>query len=330
MTDNHPTTTMRTVRFHEYGEAGEVLRLEYVPIPEPGPGRIRVAVHACALAPADWALCGGLFAGELPRGIGIDVSGTVEAIGDGVTDVRPGDAVLGNADWRGSSTAGASDHAIMDRWTPAPAGLDLTRAAALPMAVDTAFVHLAMLGLDPDKTIVIHGAGSTIGYAAVQIALTRGMRVIATAGQTHAQRLRDLGAEVTSYGDGMAERLLAIAGGPVDLVLDTSPVGGALPDLIRTAGDDPKRVLTCGGSLPEAAELGARDSFGEARPEPFDALPEFARRAADGAFDIPVARTFALADWRTALEISQSGHARGKLLLVPGQAPSNPEQADRT
>ena len=321
MTDSDlMTTTMRTVRFDEYGKAGEVLHVRTVPVPEPGPDRIRVAVYACGLAPADWALCGGLFPGELPRGIGIDVSGTVDAVGKGVTDVSVGDLVLGNADWRGSSSAGASDYAIMDRWTPVPAGLDLTQAAALPMAVDTAYLHLTMLGLDPDKTILVHGAGSTIGYAAVQIALTRGMRVIATAGETHAHRLRELGAEVTPYGDGMVGRVHAISDGPVDLVLDTAPVGGALPDLIQIAGGDPKRVLTCGGSLPEAAELGARDSFHEVRPEHVDALAEFARLAAAGRFGVPVAATFPLEDWRTALEISQGGHARGKLLLLPGKA----------
>ncbi|MFD2420239.1 NADP-dependent oxidoreductase [Amycolatopsis pigmentata] len=313
------TATTRTLRFHEHGEPVEVLRLENVPVPEPGPGRIRVAVHACGLAPADWALCRGLFAGELPRGIGIDVSGTVEAVGDGVTDVGAGDVVLGNADWRAAPTAGASDRAIMDRWTPVPDGLDLTQAAALPMAVDTALLHLTWLGIEPGKTILIHGAGSTIGYAAVQIALLRGMRVIATAGETYAQRLRDLGAEVTSYGDGMVERVGALSDAPVDLVLDTAPVGGALPDLVRIAGGDPNRVLTCGGSLPEAAELGVRDSFHEDRTrQPADALPEFSRLAADGRFGIPIAGTFALEDWKAAFEISRSGHARGKLLLLPG------------
>ena len=324
MSEHGPaTSTMRTVRCHEYGDPGDVLRLETVPVPDPGPGRIRVAVHACGLAPADWALCGGLFRGSLPQGIGCDVSGTVDAVGEDVTGVEIGDIVLGNADWRESSSAGASDYAIMDRWTPVPAGLDLTQAAALPMAVDTAYLHLTLLGLDSDKTILIHGAGSTIGYAAVQIALVRGMQVIATAGETYAQQLRELGAAVTSHGDGMVDRVKAISNGPIDLVLDTAPVGGALRDLIQIADGDPKRVLTCGGSIPEAAELGARDSFHEVRPERVDALPEFAQLAATGRFSVPIAHTFPLEDWRTALEISQGRHAGGKLLLLPGEAGSN-------
>jgi len=324
MSEHGPaTSTMRTVRCHEYGDPGDVLRLETVPVPDPGPGRIRVAVHACGLAPADWALCRGLFRGSLPQGIGCDVSGTVDAVGEDVTGVEIGDIVLGNADWRESSSAGASDYAIMDRWTPVPAGLDLTQAAALPMAVDTAYLHLTLLGLDPDKTILIHGAGSTIGYAAVQIALVRGMQVIATAGETYAQQLRELGAAVTSHGDGMVDRVKAISNGPIDLVLDTAPVGGALRDLIQIADGDPKRVLTCGGSIPEAAELGARDSFHEVRPERVDALPEFAQLAATGRFSVPIAHTFPLEDWRTALEISQGRHAGGKLLLLPGEAGSN-------
>lgn len=311
--------TMRTVRFHQYGDAEEVLRVEQVPVPDPGPGRIRVAVHACGLAPADWALCAGLFGGTPPRGIGIDVAGTVDAVGPGASGAEVGDLVVGTADWRGASTAGASDYAVMDRWTAVPAGLDPVAAAALPMAVDTAHLHLTQLGLAPGKTILIHGGGTTVGYAAVQMALAARMRVMATAGETYAEELRALGAEVTAYGDGMVERVGRMIGGPVDLVLDTSPVGGALPDLIRIAGGDPQRVLTCGSSIPEAAALGARDSFRESRPEDRpDALPEFTRLAAAGRFSIPVARTFPLEEWREALRISRGGHAHGKLVLLPG------------
>ena len=311
--------TMRTVRFHEYGEPGDVLRLETAPVPDPGPDRIRVAVHACGLAPADWALCRGLFAGQLPRGIGCDVSGTVDAVGHGVTDVAVGDRVFGTADFAHCPSAGASDRAIMDHWFAVPAGLDLAAAAALPMALDTAYLHLTALGLTQGRTILINGAGGTIGFAAVQIALVRGLRVIATAGPTYAQRLRELGATVTSYGDGVVQRVKAVSDGPVDLVLNTAPVGGALPDLVEIAGGDPSRVLTI-SDVEAARQLGVRDTFREAPAllsHRFEAFPEFARRAADGTFTVPIARAFPLEDWRAAMEISLAGQARGKLLLRP-------------
>jgi NADPH:quinone reductase-like Zn-dependent oxidoreductase len=313
------TCTTRTVRFHEYGEPQDVLHLETAPVPEPGPARIRVRVHACGLNPADWALCRGLFAGSLPRGVGVDVSGTVEALGDGVTDVAVGDLVFGTADWRGAPVAGASDQALMDRWTRVPAGLEPIHAAALPMPLETAYRHLLQLGLSADHTYLIHGAGSMVGFAAVQIALIRGARVIATAGPTYAQRLRDLGAEVTAYGDGMVERVVALNGGPVDFVLDTAPSVGDLPDLIQIAGGDPKRVLTI-SDFEAAAELGVRDSFHEEVYQPYDwsaLFAEFAPLAAAGQFTVPIAQVFPLDDWRAALDLSLSGHPRGKLLLHP-------------
>ena len=103
--------TMRTLRFYSYGEPAEVLRLEAAPLPSVSAHRIRVAVHACGLNPADWALCRGLYMGQLPRGVGLDVSGVVDAIGEGVTDVASGDRVVGFADFMGATSAGAAGDA---------------------------------------------------------------------------------------------------------------------------------------------------------------------------------------------------------------------------
>ncbi len=316
--NNHASTpaTMRTIRFHDYGEPADVLRMEQIAIPDPGPGRIRVTVRACGLNPADWALCRGLFPGNLPRGIGLDVSGIVDAVGDGVTDIAIGDAVLGSADFAGSSSAGASDRAIMNHWARIPAGLDFVQAAALPLAVETAYRSIESLGVTSGHTLLVHGAGTMVGFAAVQIALMRGALVVATTGDTYSDRLRTMGAEVTSYGDGMVERVTELARQPVDLVLDTAPVSGVLPDLIQIAGGDPRRVLTI-SDFAAAAGLGVRTTFTENQPPRYDVIGDFAQHAADGKFTIPVAQTFALDDWRTAIDISQSGHAHGKLVLLP-------------
>ena len=309
----------RTLRFHGYGEPSDVLRLEETELPGPGAKRIRVRVHACGLNPADWALCRGLFAGNLPRGVGLEVSGTVDAVGEDVPDVAVGDEVLGPADFAGAPVAGASNFAILHSWTHRPSGLDPVQAAALPMAVETAFRSLENLGLKAEHTVLINGAGTTVGFAAVQIALLRGARVIATAGETFAERLRALGAAVTSYGDGMVERVLEITGTSPDLIpdliLDTAPASGALPALVKIAGD-PSHVLTISDIAP-AKELGVRSSLGEDTTLRYDVLGDFAQLAAKGKFTVPVNRTFALEEWRAALDLSQSQRAHGKLVLLP-------------
>jgi NADPH:quinone reductase-like Zn-dependent oxidoreductase len=341
---------MRTLRFHEYGEPADVLRLERAPVPSRAAGRVRVAVSACGLNPADWALCRGLFPGQLPRGVGLDVAGIVDAIGQGVGGLAIGDRVVGSADFAGCTSAGASEFASLDHWARVPANLDLVQAAALPMAVETAYRHLDLLRVTAGQSVLVHGAGSAVGFAAVQIALLRGARVIATAGDTYAERLRAKGALVTSYGEGMAERIQKLAAGPVDLALDTAPVpadpelvhrlirgsvkrseqdtaptSGPLADLVRAAGGDPRRVVTL-GDVKSATRLGARTSFDllrggvESPRTRSDVLGEFVLRAADGTFTVPIARTFALEDWRAALDVSQSGRARGKLVLLPSGA----------
>ncbi|MER6810083.1 NADP-dependent oxidoreductase [Spirillospora sp. NPDC000708] len=307
---------MRTLRFHEHGPALDVLRLDDAEPPVPGPGQVRVTVEACGLTPADWALCGGLFPGALPRGVGLEVSGTVDAVGDGVAGTGIGDPVFGPAPFTGP-TAGASEQALLDTWFPRPAGLDPAGAAALPMAVETAYRGLDALGVRDGMTVLVHGAGSTVGYAAVQMALQRGARVVATAGETYAAALRSAGAEVTGYGDGMAERVAALAGGPVDLAFDAAPVGGALPALVRTVRA-PEQVLTV-SDFDAAKELGVRFSGpGGEGVVSNHVLGEYAALAAEGRFSVPVAGAFPLEDWRTAAELSLSGRARGKLVLEIG------------
>lgn len=126
------------------------------------------------------------------------------------------------------------------------------------MAVETAYRGVDALGVRAGTTVLVHGAGSTVGYAAVQIAVQRGARVIATAGETYPKALRAVGAAVTGYGDGMAERVRELAGGPVDLALDAAPVSNALPGLVRTVKAS-AHVLTL-SDFAAAAELGVRFS----------------------------------------------------------------------
>jgi len=111
--------------------------------------------------------------------------------------------------------------------------------------------------------------------------------------------------------------VLELCGGSPDLIFDAGPISGVLPDLVRIAGGDAHRIVTISNHGPAADALGVRNSFSALR---YDVLGQFARLAAEGQFTMPIARTFALEDWREALALSQSGHAHGKLMLIPAGA----------
>jgi NADPH:quinone reductase-like Zn-dependent oxidoreductase len=314
MTNPEPTT-MKALCLHSYGNPTDVLHLEEVAIPSPGQGHVRVRVHACALNPADWAVCGGFLPVAPPRGIGFDVSGTVDAVGEGVTNIHIGDLVFGVPDYIGQPTAGAAEYAILKVFVPVPEGLDLIEAAALPMAVETAARSIDLLGLAAGHTLMVNGGGTMTGFAAVQIALLRGAHVIATAGETFTARLRELGAKVTPYGDGMVERVRELAGVAPDFALHTAQVKGTLPDLVKIVGGDPRRVLSFADFDEDG--IGVRTTGREKGAVPrYDVLGHYAQLTAEGRFTIPVARTFSLEDWREAAEISMSKRAHGKLLLL--------------
>jgi len=313
----------RVIRFHEVGEPLDVLREESVEIPDPPSGRVRVRVIAAGLNPADWELCRGFMPGPLPRGIGYDVAGVVDAVGGGGAGVAAGDVVFGTTQLAGPPSAGLAEFALLNTWARVPDGLDPVQAAVLPMAVQTAAWTLELMGLEAGATLLVHGAGGMVGYAAVQIALRRGARVIATAGPAFTADLEGFGARVTRYGEGMAARVRALAGGKdVDLVLDAPrPEPGVLPELIALAGGDPRRVVTI-SNHEEARRLGARVNLDELRPglTPLAALlPEYAALAAEGAFRLPIAGRYRFAQWRDAVERSVSGRPHGKVVVLPGE-----------
>ncbi|MFG2577760.1 NADP-dependent oxidoreductase [Streptomyces malaysiensis] len=317
---------MKALQFDRFGSP-DVIVLRDVPKPEPGPGQIRIAVRACGLTPSDWAVIDGLLADRLPplpRGIGFEIAGTVDALGEGTTGVEIGDRVFGPAAFDGP-TAGAAEYALMAAWARIPEGVTAEQAAALPMAAETAWHALDDLGVQPGELLLVHGAGSTVGEAAVRLALHRGVRVIATAGPARAAALEEIGARVTGYGDGMADRVAALAGGRLDRALDTAPTGGridradqaapaggSLPTLIGLTGDS-DRVLTV-SDFAAAAELGARITQIDLR---YDRMDEFARLAGEGVLVVSVTRAYALDQIQEAAELSRSRRPGGKLILVP-------------
>ena len=300
---------MRAVQFAEYG-GPEVLGVADVEEPHAGPGQIRIAVRAASVNAIDWKKRSGMLAEympvEFPHVGGYDAAGVVDEIGDGVEGVAEGDEVFG---FTVGSQGAMAEYALLDRWARKPAELSWEEAAGYPVAVETAARVLDLLGAGPGNTVIVNGAAGGVGTAAVQLARERGARVIGTASEANHEFLRSLGAEPTTYGPGLAERVRALGG--ADLAFDA--VGfGALPDLIEITGS-PDNVVTIADYTAE--EHGVRVSGSGGAGD--YALAEAAELAAAGRFQLPVERTFSFDEAAEAQRLSAAGHVRGKLALVP-------------
>ncbi|HEY5431333.1 MAG TPA: NADP-dependent oxidoreductase [Solirubrobacteraceae bacterium] len=302
---------MKGIQFTEYG-GPEVLQLVDLPDPQPEAGQIRVRVRAVGINPIDWKVRSGAMGGDLPRRTGVEIAGIVDALGAGVTDVAVGDEVFGSA------AQAAAELALTSFYAPIPPGLDFVAAAALPVAVETAERTLDLLEVGAGQTLLINGASGSVGIAAVQFARARGARVIGTASAANAEYLRSFGAEPTTYGDGLVERVRALAAGRdpvIDRALDAAG-GGALPALVELTGS-PEHVVTI-ADYPGAEQTGVAFSGGSDANRAWGALRDAIELIAAGRLSIPVARTFPLADIGEAHRISETGHPRGKLVVTVG------------
>ena len=304
---------MKAIRFHEYGEPTEVLKFEDADLPSPKPSHVRVKVYAVGLNPADWAICRGFRKGDLPRGIGLDVAGTVDELGEGVTHVKVGDIVYGYGDFISYPSCGAAEYAVMSIFNKLPPGLDLMDAAAFPLVTETAYRCLKVIDAKPGKTLFIHGAGSMVGFAAVQMAIQSGLKVVASAGPTLTPQLEAFGATVTSYGEGEVERATELCKGVPDHVFDAGLVSDTiLADMIQLAGGDPSKVTTVSNHGPQAESLKVKNCLRELC---FYCWPEYAQLIAEGKFKIPIAKTFKPSDWRDAMDLSIKGRPGGKVMI---------------
>jgi NADPH:quinone reductase-like Zn-dependent oxidoreductase len=212
---------VKAVRFSRFG-GPEVLEVVDLPDPHPGPGRVRIAVRAAGVNPSDWKKREGMMDPELPQTMGYEAAGVVDELGVGVADVSVGDRVFGLS----ADGAAQAELAVLSWYAPVPSSLDFAGAAALPAAVETATRALDQLGVERGSTLLINGASGSVGSAAVQLAAVRGARVIGTASPANHEYLRSLGAESVAYGDGMAERVRAVAPDGVDLALDVAGSAG--------------------------------------------------------------------------------------------------------
>lgn len=299
---------MRAVQFDRYGEPADVLSVREADDLHPGPGQVRIAVHAAGVNPLDWKVIRGATGGpepEEPRTAGIDVAGVVDEVGEGVTDVQVGDEVFGF-----SETGALAEQALLREYAVTPTGLSFEEAAGLPVPVETALRVLDLLGLQAGQTLLVDGAAGGVGGLVVQIARARGAEVIGTASEGNHEYLRTLGVTPTTYGEGLVERVRTIAPDGVDAALDTAGKG-SVPDLVTLTGD-PSAVVTI-------ADFGAGEHGVQVSTSGGDRAPRLrtaAELVAEGTLSVPIARTYPLDEAARAYEDSRAGHVRGKLVIA--------------
>ncbi len=302
---------MKAAQFSRFG-GPEVLEIVDLPEPHPGPGQIRIVVHAAGINATEWKLRRGLlsFGAGLPQTTGRDVAGVVDEVGDGVTDVAVGDRVFGVSD----DGAAAAELALLTYRALIPSSLGFIDAAGLPVALETATRSLDALSVGSGITLLINGATGGIGSTAVQLAVARGARVIGTARTANHDYLQLLGAEPVTYGEGMAERVRTLAPDGVDTALDVAG-SGVLPELIDLAGG-PQNVVTL-ADIDGAKQHEVRFSNGY-HGHAFHALNEIGALIEAGRFWLSVDRTYPLHKISEAHRVSEHGHVRGRLVLVIG------------
>ncbi len=312
---NNPT--MRAISQDEYGTP-EVLQETELPRPQPGPSEILVSVRAAGLNPTDWKhRAQRVFLDRLPLVLGWDVSGTVEAVGFGVTLFKPGDEVFGMLPYPHGVGAHAEYVTGPARaFTHKPASIDHVQAGALPLAALTAYQALVDAAqVKPGQRVLVHAAAGGVGHLAVQIAKSLGAYVIGTASAPKHEFLRSLGAdEVIDYRS--VDFRDAVR--DVDVVLD--PVSGDTRvrslDVLRPGG---VLVSLLPGTDPEeAAKAEARGVRVETLLVEADqaGMKTVAELAASGALRAHIEEVFPLAEAAKAHALGETGRTSGKIVLV--------------
>jgi NADPH:quinone reductase-like Zn-dependent oxidoreductase len=301
------------VLFASFGGPEVLQWLAGAEVPEPLPSQVVIVVSAAGVSTVDAALRSGELAGSittfLPAGIGREAAGVVIARGSAVRDVEVGDEVLGFTD-----TGAYAQFAALSTYARKPEALSWAVAASLPVAAHTANRVLDKLDVREGQTLLIAGGAGAIGSMAGQLALLRGVTVIATANVADVFYLKSLGITAVSYGHGFEERVRAVAPQGIDAALDTS---GAriLSELVQLTGS-PSRVLTLSDKSADIFGVGFIESDPTSRSKA--RLSGVAELVATGKVAVRIARTYPIARAAAAHRDLAAGRVRGRLVLVNG------------
>ncbi|MDG1482018.1 MAG: NADP-dependent oxidoreductase [Myxococcota bacterium] len=320
---------MKAVRIHRYGDV-DTLSYEDAPLPEPGPADVRIRVHAAAVNPVDWKIRAGYLAAmipyQMPLTIGWDVSGVVDQLGAEVTGLSVGDAVYSRPDIMRNGTY--AEYAVVraSEVSGKPQSLSHREAAAVPLAGLTAWQALFdHAQLKAGERVLIHAGAGGVGSFAIQFAKWAGAHVIATASASNAALVRDLGAD--EFVDYRSQRFESVLD-KVDVVLDT--IGGETQlrsiALLKRGG----RLFSVVATPDHAALASAGATGGMFMVQPSsDDLSRIAELIDAGSVRVIIDSVFPLSQARAAHAKSQTGRAKGKIVLevVPDERSGHADDA---
>jgi NADPH:quinone reductase-like Zn-dependent oxidoreductase len=314
---------MKAVRFHQYGDSGVLLH-EDAEQPVPGAGEVRIRVAASAFNPVDDGIRGGylqdVFPVALPHIPGVEASGTVDALGDGVEGVAVGDAVVAFLPMVADGAAAEYAIAPADVVAPAPKSIPLPDAAALPMVALTAWQALFDdAGLTAGQRVLINGAGGAVGGYAVQLAKGAGAHVIATASPRSADRVRAAGADEVV--DHTATDVASAVPEPVDVLLNLARIAPeqleAMAALVRDGGVVVNTVPTVPTPSDDARGVRAVGVFVRADAAQMAHLSALVDR---GELRVDVAERVPLAELPGVHARAAAGEPLGRVIVLPASA----------
>jgi len=296
----------RAVRYSSFGPAS-VLQVTEVEIADPAPGKVRIAVRAAGINPSDYKTRNGSkpeWNPKLPAGIGREMAGIVDAIGEGVSQFAVGDEVFGLVAGSAVAEYVLTNAANLARKS---AALDWVTAGGISLAGQTAFNSVASISLSATDTVLVSAAAGGVGVLASQLALRTGARVLGTASATNHDFLESLGVAPVAYGPDLLARLTEFA--PITAVLDNH--GAETVELGLALGVPLDRINTI------AADVEHYGVKGQGRG-PIDphTLALLADLVVAGELIVPIEKTYPLDEVVAAFEHLEDGHTRGKIVIV--------------